>query len=234
MLTYGPKHLKTWYVNDEPGQPAVWIGTNAQFDRHGIASIKCAAWVPAMHRGRAPGDSCIATGFADGGIGIWTPPYPTRAGKAYCLTKVYQAHGPGKALGTNQDGETVYAGCAVVQLRRDGTLISGGGDGVIKTWRLEAPTAKTESGMPKRGTVLRAVRACEVGGSGRCGCRGAERTLKVPGIEESSEGAPILSGMACLMEEGREIIVAGTNQQDIWEVEGDGDAQVRGWVRLQR
>ncbi len=61
-----------------------------------------------MHAMRSPGDSCILTGFASGKIGLWVPPYPTRPGATYTLTRHIDAHGPGPTLVLN-DGTQVGA-----------------------------------------------------------------------------------------------------------------------------
>lgn len=65
-------------------------------------NIMSCCWVQAQHKGRAPGDCCIVTGFPDGTIGVWHPTYPTEAGKGYRLAEVMRAHEAGKPLLINQ------------------------------------------------------------------------------------------------------------------------------------
>ncbi|GFH16042.1 uncharacterized protein HaLaN_12388 [Haematococcus lacustris] len=64
----------------------------------------------------ARGDVCILTGFASGQVGLWIPPYPTRAGSVYALARKYDAHGQG-ALRTMNDGTQQYGGVRVIRLR---------------------------------------------------------------------------------------------------------------------
>ena len=247
FATFGSKHLRTYFLSDEDNQEPQWIATNAQFERFPVLTVKSLQWVPAMHRGHAPGDSCIVTGFADGSIGVWVPPFPTRAGKPYALVSVIPAHEPGPVLGTGPEGSAVQAGCAVLELRADNTLVSGGGDGVIREWSLTAPPGRTPTGQPARGAALRARKVCErvgtpcasLGQSGQCGCQQVEHYLMEKGVGGGSGNGgggasgggsnsvrPILSGLACHPDPSREDFIAGTNQQDIWEV--DEKAEVRG------
>ena len=214
FLTYGPKTLKTYFCTTGAHGELTFVPSVAQFGaQSGIRAptIKCAVWVRAQYRGASPGDSCIVTGFSDGNIGVWVPPFPTQPGMPYTLSKVVSAHQPGKKLGANQDGEAIYAGCSVLELRDDGVLISGGGDGVLKLWELR--------GTPKgRGIMLQPKAS------------GKQRfVLSEGGAEASVEGLPILSGLASNPEpNGKDDFVAGTNQQDIWEVDEDPQILVEG------
>lgn len=65
FLTYGMKHLKTWVLDDTDN----WITTPASFGVDRVQNVHCAVFIPAQHQGKAPGDSCIVTGFPDGTIG---------------------------------------------------------------------------------------------------------------------------------------------------------------------
>lgn len=126
------KHMKTW-VLDTKGN---WIGTAASFGPDRVQNVHCAIFVPAQHQGRAPGDSCIVTGFPDGTLGMWIPPFPTRAGSKYALVRVYRAHEPGP-LATMNDGSQQYGGVCCLQLCkkpgcRDVVLASGGADGSLR------------------------------------------------------------------------------------------------------
>lgn len=67
FLTYGIKHLKTWVMDDT----GCWRGTNASFGPTRVQNVHCAIFVPAQHPQRAPGDSCIVTGFPNGALGMW-------------------------------------------------------------------------------------------------------------------------------------------------------------------
>lgn len=66
FLTYGMKHLKTWVLDDSNN----WITTPASFGVDRVQNVHCALFIPARHQGRAPGDSCIVTGFPDGTLGM--------------------------------------------------------------------------------------------------------------------------------------------------------------------
>eukprot|EP01025_Chloroclados_australasicus_P013810 TRINITY_DN16465_c1_g1_i8.p5 TRINITY_DN16465_c1_g1~~TRINITY_DN16465_c1_g1_i8.p5 ORF type:complete len:195 (-),score=28.34 TRINITY_DN16465_c1_g1_i8:666-1250(-) len=59
FLSYGVKHLKTWIV-DQEGR---WIGKAASFGTTRVDNVVSAIYVPAKHSRRAPGDSCILSGF---------------------------------------------------------------------------------------------------------------------------------------------------------------------------
>uniref|UniRef100_A0A7R9V2C3 EML-like first beta-propeller domain-containing protein n=1 Tax=Chlamydomonas euryale TaxID=1486919 RepID=A0A7R9V2C3_9CHLO len=102
FCTYGVKHLKTWIVNEQEA----WQGTAASFGSAHVENVLCAAYVPALHYMAAPGDSCLLTGFTSGQLGLWVPPFPTRAGSTYQLTRKYDAHGPGQLIRLN-DGTQV-------------------------------------------------------------------------------------------------------------------------------
>jgi hypothetical protein len=133
FLTYGMKNLKTWVLDDEGN----WISTAASFGVDRVQNVHCAIFVPAQHPGRAPGDSCIVTGFPDGTLGMWIPPFPTKAGSRYALKRVYKAHALGPML-TMNDGSQQYGGVCCLRLGRTrehkDMLISGGADGGIRVW----------------------------------------------------------------------------------------------------
>ncbi len=143
FCTYGVKHLKSWIVNDQDQ----WQGASGSFGTAHIENVLSATYVPALHYMAAPGDSCILTGFASGQIGLWVPPYPTRAGSVYTLTKKITAHGPG-VLKTLNDGTQQYQGVRVIRLRADPNrkentgrkVITGGSDGSVLTWELQPVT----------------------------------------------------------------------------------------------
>lgn len=65
FLTFGMKHLKTWVLDDTNN----WITTPASFGVDRVQNVHCAIFIPARHQGKAPGDSCIVTGFPDGTLG---------------------------------------------------------------------------------------------------------------------------------------------------------------------
>jgi hypothetical protein len=92
FLTYGLKHLRTW-VLDDVGQ---WRGTTSSFGPDKVQNVHCAVFVPAQHPGKAPGDSCIVTGFPDGSLGLWIPSFPTQPGSRYALKRIIAAHEPGE------------------------------------------------------------------------------------------------------------------------------------------
>lgn len=160
FATYGIKHLKTWVVDDK-GQ---WLGTSASFGSGGIDHIEnvlSCCYVPALHAMASPGDSCILTGFASGQIGLWIPPYPTRAGATYQLTSKFEAHSPGVKVHM-QDGTITYGGVKVIKLRGDPeggttgrTLITGGADGHVMQWELVPVTGARKDGTPLKGVGLK-------------------------------------------------------------------------------
>ncbi|KAF5839697.1 hypothetical protein DUNSADRAFT_126 [Dunaliella salina] len=139
FATYGVKHLKTWIV-DEEGH---WRGTAGSFGTTHIENVLSACYVPALHHMAAPGDSCILTGFASGQVGLWVPPYPTRASATYKLARKFEAHGPGK-LRTLNDGTQQGKGVRVIKLRADPNhklptgrkVLTGGSDGCVLQWEL--------------------------------------------------------------------------------------------------
>lgn len=140
FCTYGVKHLKTWIMNEQDQ----WQATSASFGNDHIQNVLSATYVPALHYMAAPGDSCIVTGFTSGSIGLWVPPYPTRAGSVYTLMRTFAAHGPGP-LRTLNDGSQQYGGVRVVRLRADPAgkepcgrvLLTGGSDGCVVSWQLK-------------------------------------------------------------------------------------------------
>ena len=113
-----------------------------------------------MHAMSAPGDSCILTGFASGDIGLWIPPYPTRAGSAYTLAQKFKAHEPGGKM-VLMDGTQSYGGVRSLRLRyrfdRGGAVastevLSGGADGYVCRWVVggrEGPVSGTCSGFKR-------------------------------------------------------------------------------------
>lgn len=131
-LTYGMKHIKTWVLDANN----CWICTAGSFGPDRVQNVNCAIFVPAQHSGRAPGDSCIVTGFPDGTLGMWIPPFPTQAGSKYALKRVYRAHALGPMM-TMNDGSQQYGGVCCLQLctragNKQSLLVSGGADGALR------------------------------------------------------------------------------------------------------
>ncbi|MEW5318145.1 MAG: hypothetical protein WDW38_009391 [Sanguina aurantia] len=150
FASYGVKHLKVWVFNDTDQ----WQGTNATFGTTRITNVLSIAYVPAMHTMAAPGDSCILSGFPSGEVGLWVPPYPTRAGSPYQLTKIFEAHKPGPFI-TLTDGTQVNGGVRVIRLREGGRgVLTGGADGCVMSWRLDPPTATRADGTDVKGVKL--------------------------------------------------------------------------------
>ena len=71
-----------------------------------VQNVLSAIYVPAIHDRAAPGDSAILSGFADGRVGLWIPPYPTRSRSTYHLKQTFVAHRPGPLITLN-DGSQV-------------------------------------------------------------------------------------------------------------------------------
>ncbi|CAG9465779.1 unnamed protein product [Pedinophyceae sp. YPF-701] len=214
FCTYGTKHLKTWYMDEDTRE---WITTNAQYNNNAVHDIKAVEWVPARHQRRAPGDSCIVTGFPDGSMGVWVPPFPTRAGAVYLLvTVVRNAHGPGPKIGTSADGNAIYSGIAALKLRADNsTLLSGGGDGRVRSWMLAPPRGDPERA---RGVSLRALGEGEKRGP---------HDFDLTDDFESNEGAPIIKSLDTMQDMG-DVFIAGTAQEDIWEVDDSPQVLIDG------
>lgn len=184
FLTFGMKHLKSWVLDDA----GTWLGTAASFGPEHVQNVHCAVFVPAQHSGRAPGDSCIVSGFPDGSLGMWVPPFPTKAGSRYALKKIYKAHEPGPLI-TMVDGSQQYGGvrCLTVCKKPEEEdepqiLLSGGADGAIRRWQLRAPTSNTKVGLPQRGAVL-------------AGASGEAVRIREPSLPDQGEVHPMVKGM---------------------------------------
>ncbi len=80
-------------------------------------------------------------------VGLWVPPYPTRAGSSYVLTRKFKAHAPGP-LKTLNDGTQQYMGVRVIRLRADPEgrapcgreVLTAGSDGCVLVWDLAEVT----------------------------------------------------------------------------------------------
>lgn len=150
FLSYGIKHLKSWVMNEE----GEWVPTAASFGAENIQNVLSATYVPAMHAMAAPGDSCILAGFAKGEVALFVPPYPTRPGSTYALTRMFQAHGPG-VMKTLSDGSQQHGGVRVIKLRGDyKTVLTGGADGYVVAWNLLEPQGFKPDGTPRKGVKL--------------------------------------------------------------------------------
>ncbi|KAJ9507961.1 hypothetical protein QJQ45_021288 [Haematococcus lacustris] len=183
--------------NTKQDDDLVWRGTSATFGTDHVVNVMSAAYVPAMHAMAARGDVCILTGFASGQVtkaqtslvrvpfparlaasrvagvqvGLWIPPYPTRAGSVYALARKYDAHGQG-ALRTMNDGTQQYGGVRVIRLRACpsgkrscGTqLLTAGSDGCVVQWQLEPVTGtrKTSLSQPRACSHLLALLRCRL------------------------------------------------------------------------
>ncbi|GMH32772.1 hypothetical protein BSKO_00606 [Bryopsis sp. KO-2023] len=221
FLSYGVKHMKTWIVSDQ-GQ---WIGSSATFgptkSAFQVQNILSAIYVPAIHDRAAPGDSGILTGFADGKIGLWLPPYPTRPGSTYQLKKRFNGHEPGPLVTLN-DGTQVHGGVRVLKLRANRrTVLSGGADGCVCSWQLEKINEQAEDGAPKRGVKLMSLfEDGEETGPNRF-------KLVQPSAPLEKESVPMLRGLDSHPLKPVEFI-AGTDGCDIWEVDKDPRVLIEG------
>lgn len=147
FLQYGMKHLKV-YMKDEPkedGADGEWVASACSFGNDRVDNVFSACYIPAAHQGAAKTDVCIIAGFPSGNIGLFVPPYPTRPGATYTLTKVFEeGHHPGRKMIAPDDpralpGHQSYAGVRVLLLRYSRSaegyqVLSGGADGTIKIW----------------------------------------------------------------------------------------------------
>ncbi|KAG2428966.1 hypothetical protein HXX76_011210 [Chlamydomonas incerta] len=219
FASYGVKHLKTW-IADEKG---TFIGTQGSFAKFTIENVLSAVYVPAMHAMRSPGDSCILTGFASGNLGLWVPPYPTRAGATYTLVKYFPAHSPGKPIALN-DGTQVPGGIRALRLRRTKAgvfeVLSGGADGCVRCWQLDEVAGARPDGTPMKGVKLTQLPL------GRDDA--AEIKLMPPSNPlKKAEEPPIVVALDAHEDLDREFL-AGTNGCDIWEVDADPRVLVEG------
>lgn len=200
-----------------------WQEAVGQFGTYPPQNIMSVCWVQAQHRGRAPGDCALVTGFPDGRLGIWLPTYPTEAGKSYKLAQLFDAHEMGKPILVNQDGIHVTAGCAALRLllepaadpeahrrprlEKNIKVLSGGADGTLKTWSVCA--------LPngKRGATLEL--------DGRDGDNLSQFRVLFPGAVPDIEGVPIVRAIdfAPRVHDG---FLIGTSQNDIYEVSSAG------------
>lgn len=182
-------------------------------------------WVQAQHRGRAPGDCCLVTGFPSGDIGIWVPTYPTEAGKGYKLSQMIPAHAAGEASMVTQDGNYINPGCSALRAARDrNEVLSGGADGIIRAWKV----AKLAG--DKRGATLEPLGAeGETSGPYRF-------SLLPPGQDPDSEGVPVVRSIDYFAPKGGSEgsaeyqFIAGTSQNDVWRVDGHPRQLVSGQV----
>lgn len=204
------KHLKSWVLDDANA----WQGTAASFGPDRVQNVHCAVFIPAQHAGRALGDSCIVTGFPDGALGMWIPPFPTKAGSRYSLQKVYRGHDPGPLI-TMVDGSQQYGGVrclTVCKKAEDGPggtsramnpgmhgqarqqmLLSGGADGAVRRWALHPPGTITKAGLPSRGAVL-VCAACD--NTGGCSCHGEVIVhIREPSLPDQGEVNPMIKGL---------------------------------------
>jgi microtubule-associated protein-like 5 len=234
FITYGVKHLKS-YVLDDAGS---WQGTAASFGPDKVRNVNCAAFIPAQHAGRAPGDSCIITGFPDGGLGLWVPPFPTIAGSRYALRRVFRAHGPGPLV-TAVDGSQQYGGTrclTVCRVPSDASgvyrteVLSGAADGAIRRWRVEAPVATaissrrgTDSPPPRGATLVCAE--CGAAAGGCTGCVGV--VLREPCLPDQGEVRPMVKGLDWHPSQPTSSYIVGTSGCDLWRVTGSGPGEQR-------
>jgi hypothetical protein len=148
FLQYGVKHLKV-YMKEQPkedGSDGEWVASACSFGNDRVDTVFSACYIPACHRGSAKTDVCIIAGFPSGKLGLFVPPYPTRPGATYTLTKVFEeGHHPGRKMVWPQDaralpGTQSFAGVRVLLLRQtkggEYQVLSGGADGTIKIWDL--------------------------------------------------------------------------------------------------
>ncbi|KAK9820398.1 hypothetical protein WJX72_009942 [[Myrmecia] bisecta] len=217
FASYGVKHVKSW-IKDDNNQ---WIATNAQFGPTQVDNVLSLVFVRAMHEGAGKGDSCMITGFAPGTVGVWVPPYPTRPGAIYTLTRVFNAHGEGPAMTLN-DGTQVFGGVKCLKVRADGrSMLSAGADGYIQEWALENPTAANPDGTQKRGVKLTPMwQEGECYGPHRFKLAAADAVI-------SQEKLPMVTGLDTHPEILEEF-VCGTSGCDIWEVDKDPRVLVEG------
>lgn len=217
FLTYGVKHMKTWSVNDD-GQ---WIGQAASFGPERVQNVLCAIYVPAMHDMKGPADSCILSGFASGSIGLWVPPYPTRKGATYLLTRMFAAHAPGPLMTLN-DGSQVTGGLRTLVLRSDYKhVLSGGADGFVIQWELQPPEGTKTDGTVKRGVRLVRMAPDEekFGPNKFVLC---DQESYTPDTQ-----LPMICGLDCHPAKQVEF-VAGTDGCDVWEVDSSPRIVVEG------
>ncbi|CAD7702032.1 unnamed protein product [Ostreobium quekettii] len=186
-----------------------------------VQNVLSAIYIPAIHERAAPGDSAILTGFADGKVGLWVPPYPTRPRSTYQLRKVFTAHDPGPLIVLN-DGTQVHGGVRVIKLRADNrTVLTGGADGCICSWSLEKVDEKTSDGAPKRGVKLKPMFSNdEMTGPHRFRLIQATAPLE-------KESVPMIRGLDSHPLKPVEF-VAGTDGCDIWEVDRDPRVMIEG------
>eukprot|EP00200_Dunaliella_tertiolecta_P007628 CAMPEP_0202381592 /NCGR_PEP_ID=MMETSP1127-20130417/37027_1 /ASSEMBLY_ACC=CAM_ASM_000462 /TAXON_ID=3047 /ORGANISM="Dunaliella tertiolecta, Strain CCMP1320" /LENGTH=1435 /DNA_ID=CAMNT_0048980603 /DNA_START=339 /DNA_END=4646 /DNA_ORIENTATION=+ len=225
FVTYGVKHLKTWIVDEE----GVWRGTAGSFGTTHIENVLSACYVPALHYMAAPGDSCILTGFSSGQVGLWVPPYPTRANATYKLVRKFEAHGPGKPRTLN-NGTQQCKGVRVIKLRADPNhklptgrrVLTGGSDGCVLQWELSQVDGTRKDGTPIRGVNMfcMAEDPEEKCGPGRYKLQEELTPYEVLNV-------PSVTALDCHHLRQREF-VAGTDQCDIWEVDKDPRVLVEG------
>ncbi|KAG1659723.1 hypothetical protein FOA52_012263 [Chlamydomonas sp. UWO 241] len=223
FCTFGVKHLKTWIVNDQE----TWQGTSASFGSAHIENVLCACYVPALHYMAAPGDSCLLTGFTSGQLGLWIPPFPTRAGSTYQLTRKYDAHGPGSLVRLN-DGTQVHGGVRAIRLRGDPSgkttgrrIVTGGADGYVMQWELAEVTGTRKDGSAIKGVDLKCLSTADEH-------EGPNRFQLSNSISPyDPKNPPMVVSLDCHIDKPTEF-VAGTAHCDIWEVDKDPRIVIEG------
>jgi microtubule-associated protein-like 5 len=227
FLSYGVKHLKSWIMSDE-GQ---WACNAASFGPEHVQNVLSAIYVPALHPMAAPGDSCILAGFASGEVGLFVPPYPTRAGSTYALSKIFKAHEPGPSM-TLTDGSMQCGGVRAIVLRSDyRTVLTGGADGHVVLWNLSTPAGAKADGTPLKGVRLTCRAAPgETAGPNRYKLAGPKAPLEdeVLPMVRSLDTHPLKDGDGAGGGSAFPEFIAGTDGCDIWEVDRDPRVLVEG------
>jgi len=122
----------------------------------------------------------LVTGFSDGALGVWkithvdsngveAHPWTSRESsrnvarwRCRLIQRIADAHAPGPRI-SSPDGTPTHGGVRCLAVRRDGkTLLSGGADGWIHTWRVEdgavavagAPGGKSSRGGSRTASNL--------------------------------------------------------------------------------
>jgi microtubule-associated protein-like 6 len=201
FVSYGKKHVKSWSLLGKTGE---WVSRPMSFGAFGVQDVCSVAFLPPLSRERGfdgknkggNGNASLVTGHPDGSLLVW------RDGRA--VSKIERAHGKG-ARAVQPDGTVAWGGgVRAMRLRlgstwSDGTLITGGADGVLTQWAVVDGTLAGKITEPVPLADRRAARAAASAGTA---------------FDRSTFGVRAIDVVP-----GTDRVVAGTSRCELWDVD---------------
>ena len=201
FVSYGKKHVKSWSLLGKTGE---WVSRPMSFGAFGVQDVCSVAFLPPSSRERGfdgknkggNGNASLVTGHPDGSLLVW------RDGRA--VSKIERAHGKG-ARAVQPDGTVAWGGgVRAMRLRlgstwSDGTLITGGADGVLTQWAVVDGTLAGKITEPVPLADRRAARAAASAGTA---------------FDRSTFGVRAIDVVP-----GTDRVVAGTSRCELWDVD---------------